>query len=437
MIPNNKWVCNTDIEALDLKGLSVPSGHFGSLFDIKLGPQELNDSEGRLDEAVWLMSYEDGAFYLRKAVSGEWQTRQFVVVPQSIPDTFSFSFDAVGSPLIAYSTGSLITLWFYFSQSATYIFKEISTEGRTPLIEFDRRDDTSNLLSDVLLFYVEKDTIWERRSRDNYNVAYNTGTTQLGIKLDRIGRTVNNRLQIEYSYKKRNDGANAVKKVLTAQSSFLRNMFLNEFEVSFTIAKAPTACDLSFLHAALGQNFCCVVQHSGYFYDADSNQERLFSLELLPEHFTNPTSTDTILLLRGGNPSDSYYHTQTVPLTTFSIGNFVLRFTQAPDEPIVGTKRKRIEFIKDGIVIFDVTVNDENSLTIPSQSANDTLRFGAEYRGGGYMNYFPAVFTNIKVKVNGVETVWDKKYSDKFTQSQPNGNPLQLLEDGDSGVIFY
>ncbi len=426
MIPDNSWSCGTPTQPFVEYTLPKPAP-IASVFNIKVGPIELSQSDGVLNSRFWIVYQVGNEVLIRGAINSDtWSAPTTLFTESSVITAFSLSWDNLGRPAVFYQTDTTLKLWFYDSLLGSSTTKIITTNGKNPQADFDYVNDTSDVNSDTMIFYVKSDSLFMRLQRDRFDIEYPVGVNKPNLELLRVGMSVENRFQLEYRYSQRKDGSDVIKKVLESEHPLLRDMRENSFEVNFVMTQTPTHCDFLFLYAANDQTFSCIVQHSGYFFDAASEQERLFSLELLPNNLTDVDDKTGILVLRGGNPRDSYYHTQTIDLSVLSEGSYTLRFTQAPDDSITGIKQKRIEFIKDGAAIFDVTVEDENSLTLPTQSAIDALRFGAERRGDGYMNFYPATFGAISVKVNGVETTWNKRPSDRSIQSTPSGNPLTL-----------
>ncbi|QGH73570.1 MAG: tail fiber protein [Siphoviridae sp. ct7UA22] len=440
MIPTGEWSCRTAPLALSFNGLSVPSDRPAQPFDIKLGPQELSDAQGSLEEAVWMATFEDGAFYIRKADAGAWLARTFLFMTGEVPEELSLSFDSLGRAVVFYRLGGVCKLWYHNPALNARDFLLVTTEGTSVAAEFDNRGDTDDAMSDINLFYVVTDKLYSRLQRDNYAIVYDTGVAGPRLRIESVGRNVMNEVQVLYSFKDFRDGTLRLKKVLETNGSLLTNLKGNAFSVQFTVAKAPTKCTYKKLYDTLGQYVFCVVQHSGRFIDSDSEQERLFSLEHLPYFLGNPEGTNahlTRLVVRSGPTRPDLYVNVDVNLDVFSAGTFLLRFTQATPEPGTGYPRKRIEFLKDGVTVVDVTVRDEDSMFLGGETADNALRFGAEFRGGGYMKYYPAVFTNISVSVNGVVMSWPKGYSDKNVDSIPSGNRLRLFQDGSPEKLFY
>jgi hypothetical protein len=444
MIPSGKWSCLS--KPLKFLGYPkpLPATRYGAIYDVKLGGEELSQSEGRIDTRYYIV-YQDGTLInIRGAVdSNTWSDATTLFTEATPIADISLSFDSLGRPVVFYekSTGGVF-LWFYDSQLGTTTVRTIDPIGITPVVNYDIITDTSNVAGDIMLYYVRNDVIYTRLQRDRYDIEYQTGVSYPNLRLDKSGMTEDNRFQVTYTFDDLRDGSLLHRKVLESDTFVFRQMQSNNFTLGFTIALAPSDCELRKLtnDYGIGANGrFCVVDHSGNHQNTiHPYEERLFTLEFL--FFDDTDDSDIVIIVHRTGFDEGYYLTQQVSNFRFTNGNYILRFTQAA--PVGETPMKRIELIKDSVTIIDQVVADLPSPfgQTPSSDRN-RLRFGActEYNTDTvtqYKNLFPAVFTNIYTIANSTRTDWFKAFSDQYIQSTPSGNPLTLRKNGDNTYIF-
>lgn len=207
MIPNNTWSTFNKPEKFPVSSLPKPQIRYNSVFDIKAGGVELSQSNGSLNSRYWMV-YQDGTdVVIRKALdSNSWSvpTTLFTVVG-SITD-ISLSFDNLGRPVVFYQIGTQLTLWFYDSQIGGISFKNIVANGHSPIVEFDYVNDTTNPMSDIMMYYVVNDTAYMRLQRDRFDIEYPTGVSYPELKLSKAGMTTDNRFQVTYTFRDIRDG---------------------------------------------------------------------------------------------------------------------------------------------------------------------------------------------------------------------------------------
>lgn len=469
MIITERWACKSKPEKFDYNGIAVPSERYAFLYDVKLGPLELGDSKERVDKAIWMASVEDNKVYLYKATGTVWGAPTLLVELSAGITDLALGFDALGQAVLFYAEGTVLKLWYFNSQLGQLTTQVITTNGKTPLIDFDRRANTSDPTSDVAIFYVENNSAYMRLQRDVYAIPYYTGVTQLGLRLLNSGMNTGNRFQVTYSYQDAQDGSNMMFKILESNRPVLENMKNNDFELKFTIAKPVTRCvlekrlkdayigsDTSYTNDFTYDQYVHVIaeHNSTSDYTPGSDDGQLFSLAFRRDPSNAEGSYENVLLtLKGGgfdqfNSADKYYHTMTVPYTIFeTAGDYILRFTKIVPNPATPWLDRRVEFIKNGAAIFDVIVTDTDSYVgvnpLHKKMVRNRLRFGGRlaYSTNTYAFYiglYPAVYTDISVKINDRLVTWDKGYSDTDpVNSVPAGTTLKLYRQGDATIDFY
>lgn len=445
MIPNSRWSCQTKPQEFSInKILPKPDTRYSSVFDIKTGGVELSESNGSLNSRYWMV-YQQGSNVLIRGANdvNTWDDPVILFTESNAIVDISLSFDNLGRPVVFYQKGTELVLWFYDSQIGDISFKTITTDGHSPIVNFDYINETSNPESDIMMYYVRNDVAYMRLQRDRFDVEYNTGVNYPELRLENSGMTSDNRFQVTYSFRDMRDGSLLHRKCLESDTYVMQQLLGKNLEVGFTIALAPSDCELKKLYDDYGMGAngeFCIVSHSGdHQATVHPNEEHLFALEFMYEDIDDLTNSGVTILLRRTAFAEGYYLTTLLPTFRFTSGVYKLLFEQAPPED--NHDRKRIRLIKDGITIIDSTVPDLPSDVGNGAASRNRLRFGAnvEYNTVSqtqYKNLFPAVFTDIYTIADGTRTDWFKGYSDNYTDSTPTGNPLTLRKNGDSSYIF-
>lgn len=468
MIPKGRWSCETKPKKFDYKGIEVPDELFSEMFDVKLGPENLADSRERVDKRFWMASVESGDVKLYRANGLVWDAPVLLFSTVETITDISLGFDALGQAVIFYAVGTTLKLWYFNSQLGQLTTKVITNNGRTPIVDFDYRSNTSEPTSDVTLFYVEGNSIYTRIQREVYDIPKYTGVTQLGLRLLKSGMSVENRYQVLYTYTDLRDGSNNLFKVLETDRPILDNMKGNNFELKFTIAKPVTRC---VLEGALKKAYDgsdpwytnehdytqyqhVIVEHSSTpEYTSGSNDAELFSLRFMRDSSNAVGSYENIILALvgggyGAGLSRNVYHYASIPYSVLETeGDYILRFTNVVPDAATPWLDKRVEFIKNGVAIFDALTTDKDSFVgshpVDRLLERNRLRFG----GTTFVNtnlsaffywLYPAVFTNISVKVNNRTVLIPRQYSDVDpVKSSPVGTTLKMYRQGDAAVEFY
>ena len=444
MIPDSKWSCITKPKLFNVKELPLPSEVYSTVYDIKIGALELYQANNSLNDRYWIVYQSGSNVLIRGAIDSDtWSAPQVLFTEVSPILDISLSFDSVGKPLVFYQRGNELVLWFYDSQIGSNTIKTIASNGITPIINFDYINNTSDQNSDVLMFYVVNDVAYMRLQRDRFDIEYPTGVNYPELRLEKSGINLDNRFQVNYSFRDMRDGSLLHRKCLESDTYILRQMQNNNFTLGFTIALAPSDCELRKLTKDYGTGWngrFCVADHSGnHDTGGHAHEERLFTLDFV---FLDDTpDSDIIISVHRTGFYTGFYLTQQVSNFRFTNGNYILRFTQ--DAPLFSQPMKRIELIKDSVTIIDQVVPDlESPYGQTVSSVRNRLRFGACTESNGnsytiYKNLFPAVFTNIYTIVNSTRIDWFKQFSDQFIQSTPSGNPLLLRKKGDDSTYVF
>jgi len=202
MIPNNTWSSITKPQDFAIANLPKPDTRYSSVFDIKTGGVELSVSNGSINTRYWMVYQTSGNVVIRGAVDSDNWSAPTVLFPEAtIILDISLSFDNLGRPVVFYQKGTQLVLWFYDSQLGSLTFKTITTNGHSPIVNFDYINDTSDVNSDIMMYYVVDNRAYMRLQRDRFDTEYPTGIHKPNLKLLKSGMTTDNRFQVTYSFR--------------------------------------------------------------------------------------------------------------------------------------------------------------------------------------------------------------------------------------------
>lgn len=445
-----KWSCLTKPQKYPKKVLPKPPANFGEIQKVKVGPNALGDSDGKLVTRYWVCYQEGANVLMRGALNDlEWSLPTIIFQETDLIETLDFSFDQLGRELVFYKVGTELRLWFFDSslEPARFVKIVLIADGNYPHVNFDRVENTNDPISDVIICYVKNDTIYKRIQRDRFAIEYNTGVSHPGIKIESSGMTEGNRFQIVYNYPDLRDGAFKEKVYETTTSVFKQLQYKN-LEIGFTLSNTPNDCELKEIlkgRTAYLQPFTILANFGIVRPDADSPTNNENSL-LVRFIFFESSNQIRVEIRRdqynnsSGDPTAAYYMGLFDDFR-FSSGVYILRFTQISASPIAPTKR--LELIKDGITIIDETVLDIESRTggFDTPSPINKLRFGsyaipALDSSPTYLHAYPAKFTNMYCIYDGVRTDWPVN-AVEGVNSIPSGNPIVIKFKGEKNITFY
>lgn len=109
--------------------------------------------------------------------------------------TFDFTFDHAMRPFIAYET--LVGTFFYWYDSTieNFVTSQLPAGASGPRCTLDDKRPMQLGTSDIILAYVQGETLYARAQRDRYEIAYPLHTGVAG-RLYQIG--MNNRLRMQF-----------------------------------------------------------------------------------------------------------------------------------------------------------------------------------------------------------------------------------------------
>ncbi len=198
MIP--QWSSLSDVRKYPTYGFTAPAPLYNKVQKHGPGPKELGQSNGVLTEAYWLV-YQDtnGDVCAAKEVNGEWDLANHAVLFNESPLTrMSFTFDQQGKVFVFYEEGGELRLYWFDPLLAQYTTNVVGA-GKYPVCAIDFMTNVSNPDSEINLFYVRADKIYNLNQRNRFTVETDTGLAGLGLRLFSCGVRADFRYQIVYS----------------------------------------------------------------------------------------------------------------------------------------------------------------------------------------------------------------------------------------------
>jgi hypothetical protein len=198
MIPNNSWIDDTSISDFESYGVVKPDYRSTNIYRLSLGPSELNFGADGLMVRYWLIQVESGTVKAYKFNDNNEAVFDADLFDNGTILELAATFDQLGQPLVFYSTGTGLELWWYDPIAQAYVTANLG-EGSSPFATFDIRYDPGDQNSDVILFYVKAGAIYYRLQRDRYTIEYTTPVVSGVNKILAADMTVDYRLQLVYS----------------------------------------------------------------------------------------------------------------------------------------------------------------------------------------------------------------------------------------------
>lgn len=436
MIPTGEWSCQTKPMKFNQYAVVLPEQRIGSVWDTTIGPNNIQDTEGRLDTRWWMASVTGATITLHRELGGVWTPVAWSFVAASNVLQVSLAFDGLGKPTVAYTTNTGVYLYFFDSQSGDYLDKFIGA-GRTPVVGFDMKVDTGYQDADTLLLYVDaQDSIQMRIQRDRFDIDYTCNVKHDNVAIRKRGNTTDGRFQVEYTFPDTRDGTLLTAKCLETEFPLTRDLRGKNVEIGFTISNAPTWCDIVRMSQTIDwshpQFEWTIFEHAGSTsHGAGGVHEGLFGMGFVPMAPIDHVDRDiAVLVYAGESTGDSIYSMTVLPDYPFQSGTFVLKLETFYDEPNLRDS-KRITLSRNGIQLFEETSPDLPPLNYQDGGDRNRLRFGATALNNNdvltqYWHMFPATFTDIWVKIDGVTTTWANTTAQQQGQSTPAGNPMTL-----------
>jgi len=158
------------------------------LLDYETGGIGLNDASQGIDVQIWRGRYIGLDIVLDVPDNPEILPITVLTIAGSSITEFSFTFDQLMNPIVAYVQGGESKLNFYDSSVSAYVTVNYGTSVSNPRLSFDDKRDSQLSESDVIFAYIENNSLYFRAQRDRFLTAY---LLQTGVKkLQKIGMNV-------------------------------------------------------------------------------------------------------------------------------------------------------------------------------------------------------------------------------------------------------
>lgn len=201
-IPNSpNWSALVDVLNYQPAGIARPLNlAFDVVQAISLGPMQLNNSDGKLNERYWIAYVDNGAVHIKGSQGEQWGTETLLFNELESIKQITLTFDQLGRPLVFYriSADTLKIYWYNPVLEQTEL--KALAQGIDPNAGFDAPQDTGQSYSDAMLFYVRDNVIYMRIQRDRFETEYVTPSIGENVELRSSGMRVDNRYQVVYRH---------------------------------------------------------------------------------------------------------------------------------------------------------------------------------------------------------------------------------------------
>lgn len=165
-----------------------------------LGPLELNQSFGSLVTRYWLVTQEETSVVISKAEGNQWVDPVVLFEELSPIINLALTFDQLGRPLVFYNILSTeLKLYWFNPVSGANEVKSLGA-GFDPVAQFTYPFNTNLAYTDMHVYYVKDNRIYQRIQRERFDVERFTGVEQDGIRVESAGLRLDNRFQVIYTY---------------------------------------------------------------------------------------------------------------------------------------------------------------------------------------------------------------------------------------------
>lgn len=196
----DKWFVKDSPEPYAKPLVKKPNPFYtDQIYNIVLGPKEIDMPSGRLDERYWIIFQRGNKVLIAGSNNGSWDTEHELFQEDEFIKEIGCSFDQLGRPIVIYRIKDRnIKLYWYNPLIGQSEIRDLTT-GTNPFAAFDVIDNTGASYSDVMLFYKRNKKVYYRLQRDRYNNEYETPLeVEDNMEFVGGGLTAGNRFQIVY-----------------------------------------------------------------------------------------------------------------------------------------------------------------------------------------------------------------------------------------------
>ena len=201
-IPNSpNWSALVNVLNYQPAGIAKPPNlAFDVVQAVSLGPMELNNSGGKLNERYWIAYVDNGAVYIKGSQGEQWGAETVLFNDLEPIKQITLTFDQLGRPLVFYRVGADTLRLYWYNPILEQAELKILAQGIDPSAGFDAPQDTGQSYSDAMLFYVRDNVIYMRIQRDRFETEYVTPSIGDNVELRSSGMRVDNRYQVVYRH---------------------------------------------------------------------------------------------------------------------------------------------------------------------------------------------------------------------------------------------
>lgn len=179
-IPNSpSWSALVDTLNYQPAGITKPANlAFDVVQAISLGPMQLSNSGGKINERYWIAYADNGAVYIKGSQGEQWGAETLLFNELEPIKQIALTFDQLGRPFVFYRVGADTLKLYWYNPVLEQTELKVLAQGIDPSAGFDAPQDTGQSYSDAMLFYVRDDVIYMRVQRDRFEVEYETPTAE-------------------------------------------------------------------------------------------------------------------------------------------------------------------------------------------------------------------------------------------------------------------
>lgn len=205
-IPNSpNWSALVDVLNYQPAGIAKPpSLAFDVVQAVSIGPMQLNNSGGKLNERYWIAYIDNGAVYIKGSQGEQWGAETLLFNEPEPIKQITLTFDQLGRPLVFSRVGADTLKLYWYNPVLEQTELKVLAQGIDPNAGFDSPQDTGQSYSDAMLFYVRDDVIYMRVQRDRFETEYVTPSIGNNVELRSSGMRVDNRYQVVYRHELNN-----------------------------------------------------------------------------------------------------------------------------------------------------------------------------------------------------------------------------------------
>jgi len=167
--------------------------------DYELGGVALQDSSQGLQVQVWTFTLDTSTGTV--SVSAPSTGGPIVLFTQAGTTEISGTFDQNMNPCVAFMQAGVMNLWWYDPIAHAQVFRSFPGSYSHPHVAMDDKRALETLVgsNDMILAYMNGQTLCTRMQRDRWGMEYVQATIPTGLNFSKLGMNRGNRLQFEFT----------------------------------------------------------------------------------------------------------------------------------------------------------------------------------------------------------------------------------------------